>query len=757
MNYLDLYSSYPDRNIAAAWDSQVKEADKNPWLNEALRRCGDELFARFAACYADLRVLPRGARRSLQRRLARSRNFATALPKRLRQDGHRLPHRMAWSLAGASLLLALGQGVGTAATITVTTSNPNIASDGQCSLIEAIINANNDAPIFPDCAAGSGADTIVLPANANLVLSAVNNTDFGPTGLPVITSRITIEGNGATIARQGNAPAFGLMAVGFSAELTLRRVTLTGGSSSGNSGGISNSGTLKIDNSTISGNTADFAGGGLNNQGSLTIENSTISGNASNRGGGIYNFYTGNLTISNSTISGNVGGGLFNSHGVYGYCEFFGPCAGTLTLNNSLIAGNQSAEVENTTSSINVNNFNLFGSNSNAGVSGFTPGPTDIVPSVPLAQILGPLQNNGGPTQTHALVAGSPAIDAGNPNGCLDSQGVLLSRDQRRFRRNVDGNNDGTARCDIGAVEFGATPIAAPVDFDGDGKTDVAVYRSNIGNWFAIASSTGSFVPALNFGGTDFLPVPGDYDGDGKADVAVYQQSTGNWFVVGSTSGFFTPALNFGGKGFIPVPADYDGDGKTDVAVYESSTGNWFIVQSGGGFRTVASFGGPGYVPVPGDYDGDGRIDPAVYQTGQASTANWFVVGSTSGFFTPALNFGGTGFIPVPGDYDGDGKMDPAVYQSSTGNWFVVGSTSGFFTPALNFGGAEFEPVQGDYDGDGQTDVAVYQSSTGNWFVVGSSAGFFVPALNFGGSGFVPVLPEVTIWRAWGCAGCWDY
>ena len=72
MNYFDLYSSYPDRTIAAAWDSQVKEADKTPWLAGTLTECGDELFARFAACYAELRALPRSARRALQRRLARS-------------------------------------------------------------------------------------------------------------------------------------------------------------------------------------------------------------------------------------------------------------------------------------------------------------------------------------------------------------------------------------------------------------------------------------------------------------------------------------------------------------------------------------------------------------------------------------------------------------------------------------------------------------------------------------------------------------
>ncbi len=174
MNYFDLYSSYPDPTIAAAWDSQVKEADKTSWLAEKLATRESELFARFAACYADLRALPRSARRALQRRIARSSELAAILPEYLQQGGRRLQHRMAWSLAGAALLLALGQGVATAATITVTTNNPNIIADGQCSLIEAIVNANNDAATFPDCAAGSGADTIVLPANANVTLSAVN-------------------------------------------------------------------------------------------------------------------------------------------------------------------------------------------------------------------------------------------------------------------------------------------------------------------------------------------------------------------------------------------------------------------------------------------------------------------------------------------------------------------------------------------------------------------------------------------------------
>ena len=220
MNYFDLYSSYPDRTIAAAWDSQVKEADKTPWLADTLTECGDELFARFAACYAELRALPRSARRALQRQLARSSELAAILPEYLQQ--RRTTTTAQDGLVAGRRRFTAGAGTrsATAATITVTTNNPNIVSDGQCSLIEAIVNANNDAATYPDCAAGSGADTIVLPANANVMLQTP--TYYGrptaqvsatPLGLPLITSRITIEGNGATIARQANAPDFGLMAV----------------------------------------------------------------------------------------------------------------------------------------------------------------------------------------------------------------------------------------------------------------------------------------------------------------------------------------------------------------------------------------------------------------------------------------------------------------------------------------------------------------------------------------------------------------
>jgi hypothetical protein len=274
-------------------------------------------------------------------------------------------------------------------------------------------------------------------------------------------------------------------------------------------------------------------------------------------------------------------------------------------------------------------------------------------------------------------------------------------------------------------------------DYDGDGKTDAAVYEESTDNWLLLGSLSGFFIPAANFGGAGFIPVPGDYDGDRKTDPAVYEESTGNWFVAGSLAGFFSPALNFGGAEFTPVPGDYDGDGRFDPGVYQRSTGHWFYAGSGSGFGQHLAFGGPGFIPVPADYDGDGTTDTAVHQT---ATGNWFIAQSSAGFLIYP-SFGGAGFVPVRGDFDGDGKTDAAVYEEGTGNWFVVGSSFGFFTPAVNFGGPGFVPVAGDYDGDGQTDAALYEESTGNWFVVGSSSGFFTPALNFGGLGFLPVLP----------------
>jgi hypothetical protein len=365
MNYFDLYSSYSDRTIVAAWDSQVKETHKIPWLTDTLTECRAELFLRFAAYYAELRALPRGTRRALQREVARSRELLTIFPDWLQTGAEQaLQQKLSRSLAGAALLLALGQGVAMAATITVTTKDSRIRPDGQCSLIEAIVNANNDAVTHADCAAGNGPDTIVLLEKANTRLRDTYDNTYGPTGLPLITSPITIEGNGAKISGQGNP--FRLLAVSTSGDLTLQNVNLTRGSSF-NGAGVFNNGTLTIQNSTISRNRGD----GVSNHGSLTIQDSTISGND---GAGVSNgglVYTANNTNSQSPFK--TGPFCFSSfyYGIYCFYNY----SGALTIqNNSTISKNSGGGISNKSGTITIADSTISGNKGFFGGGAFNSG-----------------------------------------------------------------------------------------------------------------------------------------------------------------------------------------------------------------------------------------------------------------------------------------------------------------------------------------------------------------------------------------------
>ncbi|HVF47464.1 MAG TPA: FG-GAP-like repeat-containing protein, partial [Pyrinomonadaceae bacterium] len=275
-----------------------------------------------------------------------------------------------------------------------------------------------------------------------------------------------------------------------------------------------------------------------------------------------------------------------------------------------------------------------------------------------------------------------------------------------------------------GVYEYELAPTARPpADFDGDGKSDLSVFRPGDGNWFRRSSQTGADV-GTPWGIPGDKLVPGDYDGDGKADLAVYRAATGNWHLNRSRDGI--TQANFGLPTDLPAQGDYDGDGKTDLAVFRPADGIWFISQSRDGF-TVQQFGANGDKPVAGDYDGDGKTDIAVYRP---SLGTWFIQRSRDGFTSAA--YGVATDKVVPGDYDGDGKTDIALFRESNATWYYLRSRDG--DGAIQWGSPGDIPTPGDFDGDGKFDVSVFRPSDGIWYRLNSANSQFFGA-QFGATG----------------------
>jgi hypothetical protein len=280
--------------------------------------------------------------------------------------------------------------------------------------------------------------------------------------------------------------------------------------SSGRGGGVLSTGTLSVVRSTISGNTSHKGAGIYDPGGTVTITDSTISDNtATDHGGAVLS--AGSLAITRSTVSGNTSGDggavvcvrgtiisyatIVNNTGGRGGGIFTGD---SVTLINTIVANNSA-----TVSGPNIDgtvtaNWSLIEDTTDAMIIG----ANNITGSDPL---LGPLADNGGPTMTHALLPGSPAIDAGDPAPVAPPY-----LDQRGYYRVVDGDGDMTARIDIGAFEF-ASIVAKPGDGNLDGVVDGLDYLL----W------------AVNFaddpaGDPPGAPLNGDYNDDGVVDALDY-------------------------------------------------------------------------------------------------------------------------------------------------------------------------------------------------------------------------------------------
>jgi Bacterial Ig-like domain (group 3) len=421
---------------------------------------------------------------------------------RVLQQARTRRHRRLWVLEGLEDRVLLS---GNPTIYTVTDTTDNVTDTG--SLRYAITQTNADTNAAgsviefdiptgdPGYDATTGSWTITL--SSTLVLSE----SAGPE---------VIQGPGANILTISGNNAVGVFQVDSGTTATLSGMTITGGSAASgggiynqgslsvsgsaiennvaaSGGGIGNSGTLTVTDSTISGNAGGFAGGGIDNSGTLTLTNSTVAANGPDGGpiedGGIDNF--GALTTVNATIAYNNAAGLYEEAGA------------TATLQNTIVALNTNQNYYSPIISTVVtyddvlgaplssaSAYDLIGLGGSGGLVSGSDGNLLGVANLGLAPELG---SNGGPTQTLALLPGSPAIDAGSVALAND---YSLTTDQRGFARIVSGT------VDIGAFEspvFG-NPTVYTVTDTSDNASDTGSLRDCINQANSNTNPAGSVI-----------------------------------------------------------------------------------------------------------------------------------------------------------------------------------------------------------------------------------------------------------------------
>ncbi|CAN5525463.1 hypothetical protein BH11PLA2_BH11PLA2_47180 [soil metagenome] len=379
--------------------------------------------------------------------------------------------------------------------------------------------------------ANPGADTITFsplfnsPQTITLIGSELEVTDS-----------VTIKGRGANLLTvTGNNASRIFNFSNATSTSTLSSLSVSSGKTSGQGGGIFNNSTLTLNNSSVLVSSAGNSGGGIWSNGKLTVTNTTLSGNSGGRGGAIWNNGGSTLTITNSTIAGNAntsgpGGAIYNNSatltlnnstitgnsangpggGIYSYSS------GTVTIKSSIVSSNTGTSGPDITSETTVltNNcavgsaagFTLAGGSANNLAFG-----TDLK--------LGPLGDNGGPTQTIPLLGGSPAINTG-------SNSLNLTTDQRGFTRVTGGV------IDIGAVELNQTSIVSINRTGASAATNAASV-----SWVVTLADSTTGVTASNFTLTGAGAI--------AASISGVTGSGANYTVTAITGNAGTLTLNF--------------------------------------------------------------------------------------------------------------------------------------------------------------------------------------------------------------------
>jgi hypothetical protein len=487
-------------------------------------------------------------------------------------------------------------------------------------------------------------------------------------------------------------------------DSTLSGNMATGGTGGGinNDGGSSGSATLTITDSTLSGNSSTVGGGGIYNYGEssgngmVTIADSTLSGNSAVNGGGIYNdgsnSGSASLTLTDSTFSGNIatsgsGGGIYNNGSSSGSAALTITAStlsdnsadvaaggiynnfGLLTIGDTILAGNTVSSVESdyatVSGTLDDNGYNLFGDD---GVL-MGNGTTDILFSGSISTVLAPLGNNGGPTQTMALVQGSPAIEAGNPN-------QIGQADQRGIIRGTPADDTGIAS-DIGAFEAMLIQVSANAATTQYGTPPTLTYTVTTGPAGDLTGSLALITPETNVG---------TYTGDiGPGSLA----STNSTYLLDFTAGTLTItkapltlAVNSGGTSQYGLTPTNPGIGVTGGTLYYGDTLSGLGV--GDSFNLTSASNANTYT---------------INVTGYTGLANYTVTPVSATYIitkaplTVAVNSGGTSQYGLTPANPGVGVTSGMLYNGDTlsglgvGDDFSLTSASNANTYTINVTG----------------------------------------------------------------------
>jgi uncharacterized repeat protein (TIGR01451 family) len=389
------------------------------------------------------------------------------------------------------------------ATVSTTTSDPNSGNDSASANV-TLVSCLTNPVVTSNADSGAGSlrqaiseacDGSTITFDMNQVVSPITLTS----GELLIEKNLTIQGPGANLLTVSGNNASRVFNIQPSQTVIISGLTITSGNSVNDGGGIVNSGTLGLTECAVTNSSSTGSGGGVVNTAgaTMTITGSTLTGNTAPVGAGVAN--GGGLTILNSTISANNGRGFTNSAGtatiinstISGNTEPGIEAVATVSIGNSIVANaqNNSPDVEGTFTS---QGNNLIGDKGSS--TGFANGVnSDQVGTggALVNPLLGSLANNGGPTQTHALLPGSPAINAGN-NTLANN--VTLTTDQR----GADFDRIANGTVDIGAFESRGFTISAT-----SGTPQSAVFNTAFGAPL-VATVSSAFEEPVNGGQVTF-------------------------------------------------------------------------------------------------------------------------------------------------------------------------------------------------------------------------------------------------------------